>query len=529
MSFFQPIRTADGVPILLPPNWIAARRVLRSFSDAEASQFPDASTQNLIRAARRNEPHPPPEFRYVAKDDGMASDGLKGILALPEDQIRAIMADPARAIREHGLTPTEAHGISDLIPVEDEDPRRQNDRISDWIDVAHARADRRKPIIHAPPPPEPIADPAPSTDTTLADLISNAQASAPPPETPKNSSPPVGTPSPEGGFSTALDALQNVADIAGTFEPTPFIDGINAAVSMARAKADPENAKAHQANAMISLVSMIPYIGDLAKAGRIGTQAMKTGRNGAKAAPTGTPTAGGHSSAHAGGGATGGGGAAGRGTGGPGGGGGGGTPFPPPMPGGGPGGGNSPGAGGAQQASGMAGMLQSLTNLMGGPIGTMTSSFISVARSAMGLVLQLDEGSRGILEYNRNLSQYNTQLSAAYGMLDADRQRREIERATALAPQLSGMAGAQSDLEQALQDFGEPFEQLRLAVVGRLVEFAANSITIIDQLEGVTEVLGDIAKLIGIEAKKIESRGAFADYAERMFEDAPPIERKVGR
>ena len=62
-----------------------------------------------------------------------------------------------------------------------------------------------------------------------------------------------------------LDYAQMGLDVAGIFEPTPFSDGINSAVSLMRAVAEPKNAGNHLVNAGISIASMIPYIGDFAK------------------------------------------------------------------------------------------------------------------------------------------------------------------------------------------------------------------------------------------------------------------------
>lgn len=74
------------------------------------------------------------------------------------------------------------------------------------------------------------------------------------------------TPGPNRGKLTkeqtdlAFDIVQFALDIAGIFEPTPFCDGANALISLARGDI---------VGAALSGVSMIPYIGDLAKAGKL--------------------------------------------------------------------------------------------------------------------------------------------------------------------------------------------------------------------------------------------------------------------
>jgi len=107
----------------------------------------------------------------------------------------------------------------------------------------------------------------------------------PPPKQPQNE---------PSQSSTAVDAAQLGLDVAGTFDPTPFSDGINMAISAGRIFTDPERRREHLQNAVISGVSMIPYIGDTAKllkAKRAGKVVQRTGkmvRGGEAAASTAT-------------------------------------------------------------------------------------------------------------------------------------------------------------------------------------------------------------------------------------------------
>ncbi len=66
-------------------------------------------------------------------------------------------------------------------------------------------------------------------------------------------------------YKLLLDAGQISLDILGIFDPTPISDGTNAVISMLRG---------NWFDAGISLVSAVPYIGDLAKAGRLGKVAQ---------------------------------------------------------------------------------------------------------------------------------------------------------------------------------------------------------------------------------------------------------------
>lgn len=74
-----------------------------------------------------------------------------------------------------------------------------------------------------------------------------------------------GDPTRGGGI---VDRIQQVLDFAGIIDPTPILDGINATISTIRTKTDPDRAEQHKANAKISAISMIPYLGDSAKLAR---------------------------------------------------------------------------------------------------------------------------------------------------------------------------------------------------------------------------------------------------------------------
>ena len=63
----------------------------------------------------------------------------------------------------------------------------------------------------------------------------------------------------------ALDIAQLALDIVGIFEPTPFADGTNALISIARGD---------WLGAGLSAVSILPYLGDLAKVGKLPKYAM---------------------------------------------------------------------------------------------------------------------------------------------------------------------------------------------------------------------------------------------------------------
>lgn len=76
-----------------------------------------------------------------------------------------------------------------------------------------------------------------------------------------------------------LDLAQLALDITGIIEPTPFSDGSNALISAGRAigslfSGDFGGAGGHAVNGVLSGVGVVPYLGDAAKAGKVGKWAQ---------------------------------------------------------------------------------------------------------------------------------------------------------------------------------------------------------------------------------------------------------------
>lgn len=76
-----------------------------------------------------------------------------------------------------------------------------------------------------------------------------------------------------------LDLTQLALDITGIIEPTPFSDGSNTVISAGRAigslfSGDFGGAGGHALNGVLSAAGMLPYLGDAAKAGKIGKWAQ---------------------------------------------------------------------------------------------------------------------------------------------------------------------------------------------------------------------------------------------------------------
>ncbi|MBN1394827.1 MAG: hypothetical protein JW959_07375, partial [Pirellulales bacterium] len=71
-----------------------------------------------------------------------------------------------------------------------------------------------------------------------------------------------------GWFGSALDWLQGILDVGGTFEPTPFCDVSNTIIYAFRGRWE---------DAGLTIIGVIPYFGDLGKAGKYGRKILGIG------------------------------------------------------------------------------------------------------------------------------------------------------------------------------------------------------------------------------------------------------------
>jgi hypothetical protein len=230
--------------------------------------------------------------------------------------------------------------------------------------------------------------------------------------------------SPKKGFlGGAMDMLQTGLDAAGVADPTPILDGINAGVSVVRAFTDPKNAGSHLVNAGVSAISMVPYFGDVAKifkyggkAAKVGEEAAKVGEEAAKAGSSGGGIAGTIGNLLGGLGGSGGGGSSG----------------------GGQGGSVDPG----EQGGGFDWKM--FATLSAGAIG------VIAAFKALGAWIDrtVASGER-LLESQRDLAKFSGELSNAFAKYDTAGVFRQVRSAEYLSSSAVGLAGSQSDLNDA--------------------------------------------------------------------------------
>jgi hypothetical protein len=306
--------------------------------------------------------------------------------------------------------------------------------------------------------------------------------------------------------SSTADAAQTILDAAGVVDPTPISDGTNAAISIGRAIKDPRSAAKHLRNAAISAVSMIPYVGDLAKGAKYGGKAAKAAKpaktvenasevaeaaeavkavDNASSAPGGDDfdTKGfvesifgrndqrGNSSSPVGRSGS----RSNNGSGGSGGSGGG--PSDP----------NSPGDPDDESIrKNLGGFKDTVVDVTGklGKLGVATYTFAEAQNFL----------NKAVIEYNRNLLKYNGELTKAYSELDFGRLSREFRQAQKQSGPMSGLIGAQNDLEESMMNFRGDWQVIATDIQTGLTKIADIGIRILDYISPLEEMYGLIRK-----------------------------------
>lgn len=278
-----------------------------------------------------------------------------------------------------------------------------------------------------------------------------------------------------------LDKIQTGMDVAGVADPTPIIDGVNAAISLGRAVTDPKNAGRHLLNAGISAVSMFPYVGDLAKLGKYGGKAAGAAAGAGTTAAGGAVRVGNQAGGQAGGiGA-----------------------FVANMFGGGQGGGQGGGgglgglfggAGGGGQGGGAGGVGNAMSSLGGiagilGSIGVAATATVGGLKMLINWLKEVDTTSRKMIEENRELAKYNGSLANAYIRLDAERIQRDIEASNDMAGPLGRLTRAQSRYEGTQEELTRPFRQLSTDIQALKTQVATATLKVVEILVPINRVI----------------------------------------
>lgn len=298
---------------------------------------------------------------------------------------------------------------------------------------------------------------------------------------------PASPPVQKGG--SALDKGQTILDGVG-FAGDAVIpgsgvaaDGTNAVISLLRAATDRKNAGEHLKNAAISTVSMVPFVGDLAKGLKYN---RKRGSDDGENVNDGN----------------------------------GGGDGPPDSPSG------SPGSDGGDPLEQKATGTRDKVLWLAGAAGKAAGATILAANS-MSLL------NKTTIEYNRDLVKYNGMISEAYGKLETDRAARSIKQGGELSGPLSGLVESQSRLEDKLQDFQSPWKVIAADIMRVLTEILGIAVATVDLLEPISEIYVEYIRPLLVKMKLLKaadiqspSTGWF-DKIQKQSEENSKKPRKV--
>lgn len=280
--------------------------------------------------------------------------------------------------------------------------------------------------------------------------------------------------------STLVDSAQLGLDAVGVADPTPFTDGLNAAISLGRAFiTDPERRNEHLQNAAISTVSMIPYLGDTAKLLKGGRAAKTVSRTGdmlttaekqqARAElRSGTETVLGATDS-----------------------GGGSPPGAPPN--------SPPGSDEPEEKKGS----QRWSDVMASGVEKAASFAGEVGKAGAkiaSLVKGLELLNTGVLILNRDLAQYNGKIASSYAQSDVRTMQREIGRGKQLEGPLSSLNESQSELKDNISKVTTPVYALGIQIIDLLTKITNVALALVGPLLRVisliTTALGKIVESI---------------------------------
>lgn len=276
---------------------------------------------------------------------------------------------------------------------------------------------------------------------------------------------------PLDNVQTALDGVGVVGDAVVPGSGVAA-DGMNVVVSLLRAATERKNAGGHLKNAGISAVSMLPFVGDLAKGLKLGG-----GRGGNGDGEPPEAASGGEEASE------------------------------DPL---------------YSRSATVRDKIVSFTTAVG-----TASAAVIVSANAMSLL------NKATIEYHRDLVKYNGEISEAYGKLETDRMERSIREGGELSGSLSGLVESQSRLEDKLQDFQSPWKVIGADVVKILTELLAIGVAIVDFIEPISEIYVDYIRPLLVKMGVFKSGTAQAastgwfDKIQKRSEENSKKPRKV--
>lgn len=322
---------------------------------------------------------------------------------------------------------------------------------------------------------------------------------------------------------TAMDSIQLGLDAVGVVDPTPVVDGVNAAISLVRAVKDPKRRGEHLQNAAISAVSMVPYIGDTAKllkakrAGKTVSNAVEYSADAAKAKGEARESArehvdrvidawkernkidGGDDSAKDADA----------------------SKLPPPGP---------EGSTrdiesereteeGLEQQEKWNDWLKQSTEKVIGFTGAVGKFGVGIWAGVEGLKAL----NTGVIALNRDLAEYNGQLAQSYAEFEADEIQRKMEKGQAVDGPMSRLLEQQSELKSNVEQFTNPMKAIAIEVQAfgtKMVNYMFALVEAIPGVKGALEAIED--KLGGGGDELTDWQNFFADVSDGKFDGKAP-------
>ena len=331
------------------------------------------------------------------------------------------------------------------------------------------------------------------------------------PGAPSVESPPIQTDenkatSGDGDSMSWLDWLQVGLDGVGVVEPTPFADLANAGVSVGRAFMDPKNAGQHLMNAGISLISTIPYAGDLAKMAKgygkggkalgksiEGFASSDLGKTASKLFGGAKNTGVGSQSESP----------SGSGSNPPGGNGGSGASGPPPF--------NPTGSGDANSDEIPSWVQDTIGKFL--PLGVVIGSSIAAFRMLNQWVNKTAEQGKVLLEGQREYTQYSGAAGVGFLQYDARETMRKIEEARYLGSSVGDLARSQATLEDSQSVAKRPYDRLFNNIQTEFNYLASGVKKVTTALDPLGNALNTFFEAIDMaKPEDLESRTGFEEF-----------------
>lgn len=394
--------------------------------------------------------------------------------------------------------------------------------VQQWTEAAVGQPANRD----APSSPTPLGQPIAQTLQTIAKVQDKVLQGEAAPAQPVMSTMPqpaqsARQPAEPSPAATSADAAQLALDGVGVFGDAVVpglgvvADGANAAISVGRAITDPARRGEHLRNAAISTVSMVPFVGDLAKLGKTKSAGRTVGRlsnmwrgadaaagitkgqqreNLRQAAGATMPTSSGDGDG----------------------------PEPiGPMP------ANQESPSDTQDEQEGVASVNAWTDAIRNGTEKMASMVPVIGKMALkaaAFVEGLSLLNTGVLALNRDLAQYNGGLAQSYAVADAKDIQRDIRKGESLEGPLSRLNDAQSELQDRVATIAVPMQAFFIESLALLTKVANVGLAIAQAFPAVQAALWaiELAMPKPDEQTSTDWQTFFQDVSDGKFDGKRP-------